>query len=326
MTRYSLIYNRRATGGGGFTDWFVSVKKRPGFTPEISKPVYETNPPLSEFPNAWKENQAVSLYVASEGSKLFNQRNYSSLQSKYKVLQPQAKKLQAFYYHNIKTESSLKIEKNFTSLYNSVKNERNRLALQTSKLYSSNRSKLAPYQKEINLQLGYSEKYITAISAGEKLKTLQNSYLKAFEDGKLSANTVLQQQQLINTTSTATKSINNLYGTTVKRLATVKYIDPAMIAKENTMYEVTRFKLTSELENLLKSGNDLNLTVIQAKLDELEKIEIEAVTFKEDKINRYPGKYKVFVKTETMLASKKAAIKAELEKLTTVPENQENTP
>lgn len=40
-------------------------------------------------------------------------------------------------------------------------------------------------------------------------------------------------------------------------------------------------------------------------------------------MKRYPGKYKFFVKTETMLASKKAGIKAELEKLTALPENQE---
>jgi g-D-glutamyl-meso-diaminopimelate peptidase len=322
MTRYQLIYNRSASGGGGFTDWFVSVKKRPGFTPEISKPVYESNPPLSEFPNAWKENQAVSLYIATEGSKLFNVRSYSSLQPKYKNLHSQAKKLQAFYYNNIKIESNLKIEKNFTNLFYTVKNESNRLALQTSKLYSSNRSKLAAYQKDINLQRGYSEKYIAAITAGEKLKTYQSSYLKTFEDGKLSANTVLQHQQLINTTLAATKTVNNLYGIHVKKIATEKYITPAIIAKENTMYEIARFKIISELENMLKSGGNIN--VIQEKLIELEKIENEAVKFKEDQMKRYPGKYKFFVKTETLLTSKKAAIKAELEKLTAIPENQES--
>jgi g-D-glutamyl-meso-diaminopimelate peptidase len=322
MTRYPLIYNRNGSGGGGFTDWFVSVKKRPGFTPEISKPVYETNPPLSEFPNAWKENQAVSLFIATEGSKLFNVRSYSSLQPKYKNLHSQAKKLQPYYSNNIKTESNLKIEKNFTSLFYTVKNESNRLALHTSKLYPSNRKKLETYQKDIKLQLGYSEKYLTAITAGEKLVTYQSSYLKTFEDGKLSANTVLQHQQLINTTLAATKTVNNLYGSHVKKIATEKYITPAIFAKENTMYEITRFQITSQLENLLKSGN---IIVIQEKLAELEKIENEAIKYKDDKMKRYPGKYKFFVKTETLLASKKTAITAELEKLTTIPENQEST-
>lgn len=153
MTSYKLIYNRNGSGGGGFTDWFVSVQKRPGFTPEISKPVYESNPPLSEFPNTWKENQAVSLYITTEGSKLFNVRSYNYLQPKYNNLQLQAKKLQAFYYNHIKTESSLKIEKNFTNLYYSVKNESNRLASQTAKLYSSNRSKLAHTKKKLTYSL-----------------------------------------------------------------------------------------------------------------------------------------------------------------------------
>lgn len=87
------------------------------------------------------------------------------------------------------------------------------------------------------------------------------------------------------------------------------------------MYEIARFKIISELENMLKSGGKLH--VIQERLAELEKLENEAVKFKEDKMKRYPGKYKFFVKTETLLASKKAAIKAELEKLTALPENQE---
>jgi len=185
MTGYSLIYNSKATGGGGFTDWFVSVKKRPGFTPEISKSVYENSPPLSEFPKAWKENQAVSLYLATEGSKLYNERNYNSLKTKYKNLQTQAKKLQPYYSSSIKNVDSLRMEKNFITLYNSVKNESNRLGQQTDKLYSVNRKKLEGYQKVIKLQLGYSEKYITAINAGEKLKTFQSSYIKTFEAGTL---------------------------------------------------------------------------------------------------------------------------------------------
>jgi g-D-glutamyl-meso-diaminopimelate peptidase len=233
----------------------------------------------------------------------------------------QAKKLQAFYYNNIKTKSSLKIEKNFTNLYYSVKNESNRLAPQTANLYSSNRSKLAAYQKEINLQLGYSEKYLTSITTGEKLKTYQSTYLKTFEDGKLNAYTILQHQQLINTTLAATKTVNNLYGSHVKKIANEKYITPAIFEKENTMYEIARFKIISELENMLESGGKLQ--VIQEKLAELEEIENEAVKFKEDKMKRYPGIYKFFVKTETLLSSKKAAIKAELEKLTVLPENQE---
>ena len=52
----------------------LSGNKRPGFTPEISKHVYESNPPLSEYAGVWRENQAVGLYVAQESYKLYNVR------------------------------------------------------------------------------------------------------------------------------------------------------------------------------------------------------------------------------------------------------------
>lgn len=74
MTGYGLVYPGPNPSGGGFTDWFIQKRKRPGFTPEISRYVYETNPPVSEFSRAWKENQAVGLYVARESAKLYKKR------------------------------------------------------------------------------------------------------------------------------------------------------------------------------------------------------------------------------------------------------------
>lgn len=125
MTGYSLVYiGPHPTGGGGFTDWYVSVKKRPAFTPEIANPIYESNPPLSNFPKAWQENQAVGLYIAQEGTKLYQARLLSTLQAKYKTLQTQANKLQTYDYTNIKTEGSLKIDQNFTNLFESFSSDR----------------------------------------------------------------------------------------------------------------------------------------------------------------------------------------------------------
>lgn len=73
LTGYSLVYYPRGyvPSGGGFTDWFIHTKKRPAFTPEISRYVGPTNPPVSAFPTIWKENQAVGLYVAQESAKLY---------------------------------------------------------------------------------------------------------------------------------------------------------------------------------------------------------------------------------------------------------------
>jgi len=115
--------------------------------------------------------------------------------------------------------------------------------------------------------------------------------------------------------------LSTLYGSNVIKAANEKYILPAIITKENTLYEVKRYQLTAQLENLLKSGT---ITQVQTQLASLEKVEKEAIIYKADKMKRYPGKYKVFVKTETLLANKKAAIKAELDKLTAISDNEEN--
>lgn len=71
MTGYSLVYPVGIPSGGGFTDWFISSQKKPAFTIEISRYYYETNPPLSEFPGAWRENKAVGLFIAQESAKLY---------------------------------------------------------------------------------------------------------------------------------------------------------------------------------------------------------------------------------------------------------------
>ncbi|MBS4218967.1 M14 family metallocarboxypeptidase [Bacillus sp. FJAT-49711] len=74
MTGYALMYPGPNPSGGGYTDWFIQARKRPGFTPEIATYVYESSPPLSEFNGAWRENQAVGLYVAQESVKLYAAR------------------------------------------------------------------------------------------------------------------------------------------------------------------------------------------------------------------------------------------------------------
>jgi len=70
MTGYSLAEPPKEAVGGGFTDWFIQEFKRPGFTPEISYEVQETNPPLSVFDEEWERNQAVGLLIASEAKKM----------------------------------------------------------------------------------------------------------------------------------------------------------------------------------------------------------------------------------------------------------------
>ena len=137
MTGYSLIYPGNNPSGGGFTDWFIQSKKRPAFTPEISRYVYETNPPLSEFKGVWQENQAVGLYVAQESAKLYDARmkkEADKLAISANALKKKASKLKTTYYTNVKKESNLTIKKSFTDLYASVVKESKSLEKNAAKL------------------------------------------------------------------------------------------------------------------------------------------------------------------------------------------------
>jgi hypothetical protein len=75
MTGYPLVQPVSNPSGGGLSDWFVTEFDRPGFTVEIGHYPGETNLPISEFNQTWKENRLVGLYVAKEGYKLAGQRS-----------------------------------------------------------------------------------------------------------------------------------------------------------------------------------------------------------------------------------------------------------
>lgn len=75
-TRYSELTGYKlmpagSSGGGGYTDWFIQEFGRPAFTPELGIYPGETSLPISAFPDEWRRNQTVGLYLASEGYKLW---------------------------------------------------------------------------------------------------------------------------------------------------------------------------------------------------------------------------------------------------------------
>ncbi|QPC47567.1 M14 family zinc carboxypeptidase [Mangrovibacillus cuniculi] len=74
LTGYNLVYPKRITSGGGYTDWFVSHFKRPGYTPEIGNYPGQRHLPLSEFTTVWKENRLVPAHAATMAIDLYKKR------------------------------------------------------------------------------------------------------------------------------------------------------------------------------------------------------------------------------------------------------------
>lgn len=67
QTGYPLVAPAKG-GGGGYKDWYVAVKKRPGFTIEISPYVGNKPVPHSHFNSIMKKNLPIGLILAAETS------------------------------------------------------------------------------------------------------------------------------------------------------------------------------------------------------------------------------------------------------------------
>ncbi|PET77017.1 hypothetical protein CN514_01675 [Bacillus sp. AFS001701] len=65
QTGYSLVAPAKG-GGGGYKDWYVAAKKRPGFTIEISPYVGNKPVPNSYFSSIMQKNLPVGLILANE--------------------------------------------------------------------------------------------------------------------------------------------------------------------------------------------------------------------------------------------------------------------
>jgi len=73
ITNYPLAIPAKQAYGSGFTDWFITYYKKPGFTIEIGRMNGEKPPPIKELKNEWERNKYVGLFLAFEAKKLKKQ-------------------------------------------------------------------------------------------------------------------------------------------------------------------------------------------------------------------------------------------------------------
>ncbi|WNF22677.1 M14 family zinc carboxypeptidase [Mesobacillus jeotgali] len=304
MTGYRLVYPGKNPSGGGFTDWFIQTKKRPAFTPEISRSVYETSPPLSEFSGAWKENQAVGLYTANESFKLYDLRmkqETDKLAGQLSKLQAKAQGLRTYYYLNIKQAKDLKIDRGFKALYDTINKETASLERQAAKLPAKHKARLAGYFKNINTYRSHSKLFIDGVTAGDKLLKTNQEYDKIFAAGKFDAVTFSKHAALLKETGAVEKTVNKMYGKNVISLAKNKYIIPAKNTAENTKLELDRYTLTREIQAQVAKGE---IDTAKSNLAKLEALELKSKRLKET----YPAKYKLYPLAEKRLTELKAGI------------------
>ncbi|WP_257391748.1 M14 family zinc carboxypeptidase [Mesobacillus jeotgali] len=308
LTGYRLMKPGKNPSGGGFTDWFIESKKRPAFTPEISKYYYETNPPLSEFKGAWKENQAVGLYTASESFKLYDQRmkiETDQLAAKLSKLQTKAKGLKAYYATNVKTMNDLRIDKKFKALYDSIYNETIALNRQAYKLPAKHKARLAGYFKNINTYQSEARSFIYGVSAGEKNLKAMQEFERVFAEGKFDNMTFAKHTALSQMNTASEKTINKMFGYNVKLLAKSKYITPAKNIAENTRMELDRYTSLKAIQLQMDKGE---IAAAQENLKKLEILETNSKTLKQ----KDPAKYKTYPLVEQKLTELKIPLMEKL--------------
>lgn len=194
ITGYALVYPGKNPSGGGLTDWFIYKKKRPGFTIEISRYVGETNPPISEFSTAWKENKVVGLYIAQEGYKLFLDRVEKV--AKQKVAETKEKMKLPYEQYSKTGEKGSSVKPVKATTIQKLVNEANQAKKDTQnfiKRYNiKNRKQLEKQLSDYQKYVDYAKAYIQAYNAGNNLfnQSKWNSAVEKVLKGNLKGLTV----------------------------------------------------------------------------------------------------------------------------------------
>ena len=278
ITGYRLISPSSYTGGGGFSDWFSTALKKPAYTIEVAPYAGETHVPLKYFKKIWNENETVGLYVAQEGTKLYDKQKLAesnALVKKIKAFNSKAKSLQTNYETRIKKTSDLKVTNAQLKLYNETVAEIKKQEKAIAKLP-------AKYQKAPNAALkitktyrDYYAKYRAAVTAGENLSKSHKALVQSVQSGKLSESTVQAYSELEKEITTTKTKIENMATTRVRTLATEKYINPVqkdVPAIENIL---SRYTLLTQIDEKITKNEQ---PVTAEEWAELEKLEQGAPT------------------------------------------------
>ncbi|WP_257469204.1 M14 family zinc carboxypeptidase [Bacillus sp. D386] len=326
MTGYSLVYPGKNPSGGGFSDWFISTKKRPSFTPEIGKPAGETNLPVSQFSQIWKENQGVGLYVAQESIKLKDARDKKSaatLKKDSAAKLKTAKKLEKYYYTDIKSTSNLKITDAHQKLYNTVTKDIKALQSKVNKLPSKHTKSIKADITAMKTYTSRSLTFMNAVKYGSTLQTADKAVVKMINDGIVSSKLPDSHKKLNQTITQMQKKVTPLYGKGARTLFTQKYVTPAKRTAEDTKYDVERYNLLVLIEGQVKENK---FTDAQKNLNKLPALEKKSIDLKKKNLSKYPtymkweNNFKVKIAelqkevTDALTKAEEAAKKAEDQK------------
>ncbi|MGE7121276.1 M14 family zinc carboxypeptidase [Peribacillus sp. NPDC046944] len=249
ITGYSLVKSK--SFGGGFSDWFSNVEKKPAFTIEVSPAVGETHVPLRNYARIWSQNASIGLYTAQEGFKLYDTRNTAAsdkVTTQIKTYNKTAAKLKNYYSTDIKSQSKLKVTSAHLSLYNKTNKEIKKQEKAIAKLPAKYRTKPNAALKTTKSYRDNSLAFMNAIQAGDDLIQTNKKLADHLTAGKLNSTTFTTYDKLVKQTSTTENKIKKMFSKSVQKLATLKYVTPAKTNKKNADYDIARYELLLDME------------------------------------------------------------------------------
>lgn len=315
ITGYSLVYPKSFGGGGGFSDWFSRVEKKPAYTIEVAPYAGETHVPIKKFPSIWKENSIVGLYIAQEGFKLYDSRETAASKLLAKKIiaynTKTASTLQQAYGNDITSVHQLVVSNSLNKKYKNVTAEIKKQEKLIAKLPENYRSKPKTALGKTKTYRTNTLAYMNGISAGDSLSEKAQVVINDFENGTINSNTVNSYQKLkVNMTSTKTK-LSKMKYSHVRTLAKTKYIVPVQDFTASADYEMKRYQLLLEID---KEAANKRYREAREKMSKLQELNTASTAFKQNA----PKRYKTFAATEEFLLS----MQNRIEQLLTEAENQ----
>lgn len=295
ITGYSLVYPGPNPSGGGFTDWFIEKKKKPGFTPEIGKYVVETELPLSAWSRVWSQNKAVSLYAAQESIKLKDARDKKAADQVKKdsaAKKKNAAKLKTYYATNIKKTTDLKITSAHQSLYNTVVKDIAALEKKVKTLPSKYTKDIKADIDNMKAHQKRSLAFMNAVKEGTILQKNQTAMITYMEEGKANTNINAKYETLKKSISAMDKKVGVVYTAEVRALFKTKYTTPAENTRKNTKYEKDRVNTLTVMDQQVK---EKKYEEAKKSLANLKAMEDKSKKLKADS-KRYPT-YKKYEKS-----------------------------
>ena len=276
MTGYRLISPSGYTGGGGFSDWFSTVEKKPAYTIEVAPYAGETHVPIKYFKKIWQENAAIGLYTAQEGAKLYNTEQLAkskALTTDIQTFNKTAKTLSAYYFTSVNKTSDLRITNAQTTLYNKTKQEITKQEKAIAKLPKA-------YQTSANASLRitklYRDRYLTyqtAVKAGEGLADTHEELINALTKGTLNTKTNSLFTTWKKSKNTTETKISKMYSKKVRTLAQKKYIAPVEKDLPAVTNLMARYTLLTTID---KQADNKEYEAVKEQLVKLEQLNQQA--------------------------------------------------